>query len=106
MEPLKDDLEIEMDYVLPQQHFKQAEQNNCVVKEHVRATYHSLPYKNIPKVMIKYLAMDCIRKLNYFPVKEGISEYYSPCMIMHQEVLDYNKHYKLPYGSYVQAHIQ
>ena len=40
MEPIKDDLEIEMDYVPAQQHVKQAEQNNRVIKERCRATFH------------------------------------------------------------------
>ena len=61
MDPLKGKLEIDMDYVPPQQYCKQVERNNRVVKERVRTTYPNLPYKNIPKVMIKNLAMDCVK---------------------------------------------
>jgi hypothetical protein len=54
--------------------------------------------------MVKILAMECGKKLNFFPPKGGISQYYSPRMIMHQETLDYNKHCSIAFGTYVQAH--
>jgi hypothetical protein len=53
--------------------------------------------------MVKILAMECAKKLNLFPPKGGISEYYSPHMILHQENIDYNKHCSIPFGTYVQA---
>ena len=61
------------------------------------------PYKAIPRMMIRYLAMVCTTKLNFFPVKGGVSQYYSPRMIMNQTNLDYNKHCVVPFGTYVQA---
>jgi hypothetical protein len=30
--------------------------------------------------------------LNFFPAKNGFSQYYSPRMILHQQNLDYDKH--------------
>ena len=60
----------------------------------------------IPKIMVKILAMECAKKLNFFPPKGGISFYYSPRMIMHQQSLDYAKHCSIPFGSYVQAHTE
>ena len=54
--------------------------------------------------MIKLLVAECAKKLNYFPAKYGISEYYSPRMIMHQENVDFDKHCKFSFGTYVQAH--
>jgi hypothetical protein len=50
------------------------------------------------------LVMESTKKLNFFPSKGGISEYYSPRMILHQKKLDYKKHCKHSFGSYVQAH--
>jgi hypothetical protein len=32
----------------------------------------------IPKITIKFLVMECTKKLNYFPPKGGVSKYYSP----------------------------
>jgi hypothetical protein len=54
--------------------------------------------------MVKILAMECAKKLNFFPPKGGVSPYYSPRMIMHQQNLDFVKHCSIPSGSYVQAH--
>ena len=54
--------------------------------------------------MIKFLAMECTKKLNYFPPKGGVSKYYSPREILNQQKLDFNKHCTIAQFSYVQAH--
>jgi len=41
--------------------------------------------------------------LNAFPPKSGISKEYSPRIIMGKRPIDYNKHCKISFGSYVQA---
>jgi hypothetical protein len=71
-----------------------------------RAAFHRLPFTMIPKTIVKILAMECAKKLNFFPPKGGVSPYYSPRMIMHQQSLDYNKHCSIAFGSYVQAHTE
>jgi len=43
------------------------------------------------------------KQLNLFPAKGGVSEYYSPHMIMTQRDIDYNKHCVASFGSFVQA---
>ena len=54
--------------------------------------------------MIKALVMEATKQLNFFPPKGGISQYYSPRMILHQSNLDYNKHFQYEFGQFVQAH--
>ena len=103
-ETLLEEFEIKMNFSNPQEHVPEAERNNRVIKERVRATYHRLPYKQLTKTMTIILVMDSAKKLNFFPSKNGISEYYSPRMILHQKNLDYNKNCKYTYGTYVQAH--
>ena len=44
------------------------------------------------------------KKLNYFSVKGGISTECSPRMIINGKGLDYNKHCKIPFGAFLQAH--
>ena len=88
----------------PQEHVLEAKRNNRVVKERVHTTYHHLPYNHLPCIMVKILVSDSAKKLNFFPAKHGISPYYSPCMILHQRNLDYNKHCRYAFGTYVQAH--
>jgi hypothetical protein len=41
--------------------------------------------------------------LNFFPVKNGISETLSPKAILSREQINY-RHYKVPFGSYCQVH--
>jgi hypothetical protein len=93
-----------MNFANPQGHVPEAERNNQVIKERVRATYHQLPYKQMTKTMTKILVMDSAKKLNFFPAKHEIAECYSPRMILHQRNLDYTKNCKFTFGTYVQAH--
>ena len=53
--------------------------------------------------MIRYLAMDCTKKLNIFPVKGGVSDYFSPHMLLKHKNLDYDKHCLIPFGAFVQV---
>ena len=101
---VKDDLDITMHYSGPDEHVPESERNNRTLKERTRATYHRLPYKALPKTFIRRLVSESARKLNYFPSKHGISAHYSPRMILHREILDYDKHCKYGLGDYVQAH--
>ena len=88
------------------EHDPEAERNNRVIKERIWATYHRLPYKALPKTMMRVLAMECTKKLNYFPPKNGLSPYFSPHIIVDNEPIDYKKHCSIPFGTYVQAHYE
>jgi hypothetical protein len=103
MEKVEDGLDVDMNFTNTQDHVPEAERNNHTIKERIRAAYHRLPYKAIPQIMINYLAMTQANKLNLFPMKGGISKYYSPHMILNQTNLDYTKHCVVPFGAYVQA---
>jgi hypothetical protein len=101
---LQEVYKIHINFANPQEHAPEAKQNNQVIKERVRATYHQLPYSQLTSTMTKMLVTESTKKLNFFPSKGGISEYYSPRMILHQKTLDYKKNCKYSFGSYVQAH--
>ena len=103
MNKVKDDLDVNMNFTNAQDHVPEAERNNRTIKERIRAAYHRLPYKALPRIMIRYLAMTQATQLNLFPVKGGVSAHYSPRMILNQTNLDYVKHCSVPFGAYVQA---
>lgn len=103
MEKVADKLNAKMNYTAVDDHVPEAEHNNHVIAERIRATYHKLPYKALPHIMIHYLAMVCTHQLNLFPVKGGVSEYFSPYMILSGWPFDYNKHCQVPFKAYVQA---
>ena len=95
---------ITMNYSNPKEHVPEAERNNRVIKERVRATYHRLPYVHLPRALVKALVMEAARKLNMFPNKHGVSKYYSPRMILHHQNIDYDRHCKFSTGMYVEGH--
>ena len=97
------DLDIKLILVSAQAHVPEAERNNRTIKERFRTAFHRLPYKALPRVMIRTLAMVCTDQLNYFPMKGGVSQYYSPRVIMQLPALDYNAQFQFPFGAYVQA---
>jgi hypothetical protein len=103
IEKVEADLDVKMNFTNAQDHVPEAERNNRTIKERIRAAYHCLPYKVIPRIMIRHLAMNQANQLNLFPVKGGVSRYYSPRMILNQSSLDYNKDCTVPFGAYVQA---
>ena len=82
MEDVEDNLGIRMNYAPRDEHVPAAERNNRTISERIRVTYHSLPYKAMPKIMLRHLAMISAWQLNLFPVKGGVSSYYSPYVIM------------------------
>ena len=98
-----DDNDIAMIYVPAQQHVPEIERAIRTIKERYRAMYHSLPYKAIPKIMIKAAAKRAVKWLNMFPPKGGVSKYFSPRAIVTGCPLDYNNNCKHSFGAYVQA---
>lgn len=104
VEPLANEFHVAMNFANPQEHVPEAERNNRVIKERVRATYHRLPYVHLTRTLVKMLVTESAKKLNFFPAKHGVSQYYSPRMILHQRNLDYSRHCRYAMGTYVQAH--
>jgi hypothetical protein len=94
MEKVKDDLDADRNFTNAGNHVPEAERNNQTIKERIQGAYHCLPYKAIPQIMIRYLAM--IQAAH--SVKGGVSKYYSPRMISNQTNLDYTKHCIVPFG--------
>ena len=86
-----------------QEHVPEAEHNNCILEEHIRATYHGITYKMLPRTIIWYMVTETTAKLNYFPTKASCSNYFSPREILHHVKLNYKKHCSMPLLSYVLA---
>jgi hypothetical protein len=105
--PLLTELEQELgftsNFANPGDHVSEAERSIRTMKERIRAGYHRLPYKRLPRLLLKTLVVDTPKKINYFPAKGGISKYFSPRAILHQRKLDYLKHCAIPFGTAVQA---
>ena len=87
-----------------QEHVPEAECINCILKEHIHATYHGMPYKILPQTIICYMVMETAAKINYVPTKGGCSNYFSLSEILHHVKLNYKKHCSVPLLSYVLTH--
>ena len=71
-EEVEDELDVTFNFINPWEHKPYIEHHNRVSKERCRVIYHELPYRNVLKIMIKYLALDETRKMNLFPEKGGV----------------------------------
>ena len=65
--------------------------------------FHWLPHKAMPRIMCQAAGMIAAHQLNLLPANGRLSPYYSPNVILTGEPLDYNKHFQIPFESYVQA---
>jgi hypothetical protein len=78
MDDVSDTMDIEMSYTSRGEHVPEAQRNNRTIGERIRTAYHNLPYKTIPKIMLKYLSMVSTHQLNLLPAKGGVCTYLSP----------------------------
>jgi hypothetical protein len=85
------------------EHVPKIERRIPVVKEHFRATRHSLPFERIPKIMTLHIVLNVVKLLDFFPTKVKISETLSPKTIILGETLNYKKHLSLQIGQYCQV---
>ena len=100
---IKDDLDIDVNIANPDEHVGDVERLNRTIKEKFRTRYYRLPFKAIPKVMINTLACVTTHAMNLFPVKGGVSSYFSPHVILGKKQLYYVKDFKYEFGEYVEA---
>ena len=103
MTKVEDDLNVTMNYTATDDHVPEAEHNNRTIQERIRAHYHRLPYRRVPKLLLRHISMRSTHQLNLFPAKNGVSDHFSPHLIMGGRPLDYEKDCQVPTGTYVQA---
>jgi hypothetical protein len=75
-----------------------------VIKECAHSILCTLPYKNLPPLMLIQLLHFVVMRLNNFPSATGISTQFSPREVIIHHHLDYKKHCKAPIGAYCKAH--
>lgn len=86
------------------EHVPEAERYIRTIKERARCVYNTMPFAKIPGRMVAELIYYCVFWLNSFPARDGISDTLSPRAIITGSHIDFNKHCKLEFGAYVQAH--
>jgi hypothetical protein len=63
--------DITFNFTNPDEHVPEIERINQLLKERIQSVYHRLPYKQLPRLMLKILVSECAKKLNFFPAKHG-----------------------------------
>jgi hypothetical protein len=74
------------------------------IKEHSRALMSDLPYNILPRQVTIHLVYFAVLLLNSLPAAAGVSKKYSPHKIVLDRKLNFDKHCKATFGSYVEAH--
>ena len=98
--------ELECNFAAPDEHVPDAERLNRTIQDRFRVKYHHLPFKVLPRAMIRIGTAQIPVKRNMFPKKTGVSNIFPPRLIVNWEVIDYEKHLKFSFGSYGQASLQ
>jgi hypothetical protein len=87
----------------PDSHVGEVERSVRTIKDRLRTGVHGLPFKRLPKIMVRHMVTDATRCLNQFPRKNGISATMSPATIVTGVgTPDYHR-MKLEFGAYVQV---
>ena len=98
------EMNITLNTVARGEHVPEVERHIRTIKERVRCVYATLPFTKIPKRMLVELVYFSVFWLNSFPARDGVSTTLSPRAIVHGTNIDFAKHAKLEFGTYVQAH--
>lgn len=85
------------------EHVLAIERKIRLIKEQFQALRSTLPFQTLPSRIIIEGVVFCVMMLNALPSKNGVSDYFSPREIMTRTKLDYNKHCKIPFGTFCQV---
>ena len=104
--PLRTDLlnmGIVANFATRNEHVPEIERQHRVIKKRARACCYTLPFEVLPRLLLVEMINNCALWINMFPEKGGVINV-SPKTLMTGVKLDYNKHFRFPFGSYVQVH--
>ncbi|KAI2499682.1 Reverse transcriptase (RNA-dependent DNA polymerase) [Fragilaria crotonensis] len=93
----------EMNIVPADGHVGEVERSIRTIKERLRTCVHGLPFKRLPKIMIRHMVIDVVRCLNQFPRKHGVSTTMSPATIVIGSGTPDFAAMRLEFGAYVQV---
>ncbi|OEU17119.1 hypothetical protein FRACYDRAFT_237529 [Fragilariopsis cylindrus CCMP1102] len=75
-----------------------------VIKERCRCYYAMLPFEDLPRIVVIHLLKTTMFYINAFVWKKGVSPFLSPMTILEGVVLDYNLHFQVIFGEYIQTY--
>jgi hypothetical protein len=95
---------VEINTTAVREHIGEIECFIRTIKECSRALMSDLPYTPLPRQVVIHLVYFAVLWLNSLPAAAGVSDKYSPWEIILGRKLDFEKHCKTTFGSYIKAH--
>ena len=86
------------------EHASKIERMIRTIKERTRAFCHSIPYTEIPRIMLKALISSSIQWMNVFPTKCGIQGKCSPAFLLEGKPNPDAKRKQIAFGTYALAY--
>jgi hypothetical protein len=97
-------LPVHFNIVAADGHVGEIERSVRTIKERLRSSVHGLPYRRLPKLVIRRLVIDVVGCLNLFPWRNGISDHLSPTAIVTGQARpDYASMRMIEFGAYAQV---
>jgi hypothetical protein len=103
-EKIKDNVHTTLNTPATSKHVGEIERRILVIKERCRGIICTLPYAQIPQIMLIYLLPHVVMWLNNFPAANGISNRFSPREILQHNKLEVKYHCIAPFGCYCEVH--
>ena len=98
------DMGITLNVASRNEHVPEIERYSRTIKERVRAIAVSLPFTKYPPRLFAEMVYNIVFWLNSFPHKNGVHATISPRTIITGLAIDFHKHCKIGFGTYVQVH--
>ncbi len=95
---------VEINTTAAREHVGEIKRFIRTIKECSRTLVSDLPYNILPRQITIHLVYFAVLWLNSLPAAAGVSKKYSPREIVLGRKLNFDKHCKATFGSYVEAH--
>ncbi|KAG7371806.1 hypothetical protein IV203_017948 [Nitzschia inconspicua] len=86
------------------EHVPEAERMVRTRKDRIRSVYVTLPFRHIPRLMVKRVVANAVLWWNALPAPDSVSTVHSPRYHLVGNELTSDNHVRLEFGSYVQTH--
>ena len=98
------DMGITLNVASRNEHLPEAERYIRTIMKRVRMIASTLPFKKYPPRLIAEIVYTVILWLNSFPHNDGVHATISPSTLITGLAIDYHKHCKMAFGTYVKVH--
>jgi len=89
-EDIEDNMDAKFNYAPQGQHVPAVKRNNRTIADCICVAVHYLPYRNIPRLLLKHVAVYETEKLNWFPAEGGLSDTFTPHQFLELPPIDWN----------------